>query len=99
MAAREGGVTMTRYDRDNWDDWDESDAEDPPLYGEGELQAVSESGLQQEWQRQCRIHDRGVDNYGMGHPVIENAQARLNKVEAEQRRRGLRTGPSWDWSD
>lgn len=77
----------------------DDDYEDPPLYADGELSAMDETRLQKEWQRQCRIHDRGVDNLAMGHPTIENAAARLNWVEAEQKHRGFKTGPgdSDDW--
>lgn len=79
-------------DRDDYYDGDDY-YEDPPLYADGELSAMDELRLQKEWQRQCRIHDRGVDNLDMGHPTIEDAAARLKWVEAEQKRRGFETGP------
>ena len=77
------------------DDWECYD--DPPLYAAGALAGMDEAGLQKEWGRQCKIHDHGVDNLPMGHPTIEDAAARLTWVEAEQKRRGFRVGPSDAW--
>lgn len=80
------------------DDWDIDDCdgayEDVPLYRQGTLAAMDEAGLQREWERQCNIHDHGVDNLPMGHQRIEDAAGRLRLVEAEQSRRGFATGPS-----
>ena len=78
-----------------WPD-DDDHYEDPPLYPPGALLEMTEEELQKEWNRQCRIHDRGVDSYEMGHPVIEEAQSRLNLIEREQSSRGFRKGPARD---
>jgi hypothetical protein len=79
-------------------DVDDSDPyEDPPLYADGQLAAMDEAALQLEWLRQCSIHDHGVDHLPMGHPTIEDAQARLNWVESEQKARGFKCGPSEAW--
>lgn len=61
--------------------------------GCGEFAAMSEAQIQREWERQCNTHDSGVDRLPMGHPTIENAAARMKKIEREQRRRGFETGP------
>jgi hypothetical protein len=75
-----------------WDDYSDEEWEEPPLYADRELSAKDEAGLQEEWDRHCRIHDRGVDNLPMGHPTIEEAATCLRLVEAEQRRRGMEVG-------
>jgi len=75
---------------------DDQDLDDPPLYQPGALENKTEQDLQKEWSRQCNIHDHGIDNYEMDHPVIEKASARINLVEAEQLRRGFRKGPKTD---
>lgn len=72
------------------------DHEDPLLYSDGELARLDRARLENEWNRQCNIHDHGVDNLPMGHPTLENASARLRLVEAEQKRRGFAVGPGGD---
>lgn len=80
---------------DEGDDWRDSDYDDdPPLYRDGELAGMDEEKLRNEWHRQCRIHDNGVDHLPMGHPTIENAAARLTWVEKEAERRGY---PEHKW--
>ena len=81
----------------HYDDYDNYD--DPPLYKPGYLADLDVAGLQREWERQCRIHDSGVDRLPMGHPTIENAAMRLRLVEAEQKRRGVEVGPDWTDAD
>jgi len=78
------------YDLDDYED-------DAPLYADGQLAAMSEGDLQREWERQCNIHDRGVDNLPMNHPTIEDAAARMKWIEVEQKRREFKPGPSDAW--
>jgi hypothetical protein len=78
-------------------DSDDYDYDNPPLYRDGQLEAMDEAALQREWGRQCNIHDRGVDNLPMGHPTIEDAAARIKCIESQQKRRGFKTGPSEAW--
>lgn len=82
---------------DDWEDIVDGSYEDPPLYADGQLAAMDEAALQREWERQCNIHDHGVDNLPMNHPTIENAAARMNWIESEQKRRKLKAGPSDAW--
>ncbi len=87
-----GGVCDIDDDRDDYDD---SPADkDAPLNEPGCLASLGEPQLQREWERQCTIHDNGVDHLAMGHPTIEDADRRLRLVEAEQVRRGFEKGPS-----
>ena len=71
--------------------------DDPPLYNSGVLASKDEKALQREWERQCNIHDNGVDNYPMGHYIIEGAAARIKLIEHQQKIRGFRKGPSDEW--
>lgn len=79
---------------DDWDDDLDGAYEDVPLYKPDTLAAMDEAGLQREWERQCNIHDSGVDRLPMGHPTIEDAAGRMRLIEAEQTQRGLPIGPS-----
>ena len=74
---------------DDYDYFDPDEPiEDPPLYQDGELAGMITAKLQKEWQRQCRIHDHGVDTTEMNSPTIEWARARMSAVERELKRRG-----------
>ena len=82
------------YD-DDYDFYDDP-YEDPPLYPEGRISAMTNDELIQEARRQCSIHDSAIDRcVEMGSPIIENAAARLDICSAECERRGI----EWLWPD
>jgi hypothetical protein len=90
--------TTRHYEDDpNMDYYDWEYEDDPPLYADGALETMDEASLQREWERQCNIHDHGIDTRPMGDPVIEDAAARISWVESEQKRRGFKPGPSAKW--
>lgn len=64
--------------------------EEPPLYPDGHLTALSPEKLIAERDRQNRIHDAAVDRCEeINSPTIETAAARSRLVEDELKRRGL----------
>lgn len=93
VEQRGKAYRASRFDDQEFDDSDDydddRDGDDPPLYPEGAIAAMTDEDLILEARRQCRIHDNGVDNLPMGHPTIENAHFRLNICTEECERRGI----------
>lgn len=86
-----GEGTDPNVDDDGYDDWDYGldDYEEPPLYENGQLEAMTPEQLIAERDRQCRIHDCAVDRCEeINSPTIETAAARHRLVERELERRG-----------
>lgn len=87
------GKHVDRDDCDHCDffgDFDDRDYEEPPLYPEGHLAALTPEGLIKERNRQSRIHDKAVDRCEeINSPTIETAAARHRLCAAELERRGL----------
>jgi hypothetical protein len=77
-------------DRCDWDPHLEDDYEDPPLYADGYIAALTPEQLIAERDRQNRIHDAAVDRCEeINSPTIESAQMRGDIVRRELERRGL----------
>src|SRR6478752_1060994 len=91
----------------DWDDYDpywghynaeeEEELERRERQAEHErLQAMSPEDLGKEWERQCRRHDSAVDRCEqLNSPTIEDSQGKMNWIEAEFERRGLK---HWDYT-